>query len=755
MAAPDLEKAEAPTADKNIDKKDSSFVVDREFEQSVAGMIPQTDDPSSPALTWRVWLLGIFFCFVLTILNQLFYYRTNSFVITSYLAILLSYPIGVFLAKVVPAKEISLGPLGSFNTNPGPFSIKEHVLIGIWGSTGAAGVYGTDNLLVQRAFYNLDIGPAASILFLIGTSVLGFGISGVCRKFLIKPAHMVWPSILPQVALYGAFHITQENKSGKKHLSSLQVFFIGACAMFVYHLIGPGWISPMLSQLPLLCWIAPNGTMSQYYGSTSAGVGIFSLTLDWSYITSSAMSVPYWSAVNLFVSYVFFQWLLVPLSFGNDWFSPVLGLVLNDSHMTNKDGKPIGAAQLVGDNHKIMLDVYEANKPLYITPYFAWSYFGSMAQFTASISHTVTFFGADIVKSFKASRQGHEEDDIHNQLMKAYPEVPDSWYYGCVISNVSPSFVTAIMTIVVCHVSGIGMAWWATLLSMAVSIIGTIPIAIVLASTGNGTPRLIAEFVYGLILPGDPVVMMAFKCLGVTVSSQCLTLLSDLKTGHYLKVPPRAIFTVQIVSQLLAVFICYYTQVFWFNNPEHIEWLKVNGKGIEGDGHNWGATNTNIYYSASLIWGAIGPIRFFFESVYSGLIIGGLIVGLVLPPLLKAGSYLTDKIPWHLVQAPILFQVGSPGAYQSAVLTSFLVSTFFQFFMYRYHRGWWTRYNYVLATALDVGVAIAVLLVNAALTSVELPNWLLNPDEDTLGPLLDTCHPPEDQSRWQLSFEDS
>ncbi|KAJ3348153.1 hypothetical protein GGF32_006378 [Allomyces javanicus] len=502
MAATDPEKGAVAPSDKKIDKEESSFVVDLEFEQNVAGMIPQTDNPDAPAMTWRVWVIGIFFCFVLAVLNQ---------------------PMGVFLAKVVPAKEISLGPLGSFNTNPGPFSVKEHVLISIWGSTGAAGVYATDNLLVQRAFYNLEIGQAASILFLLGTSMVGFGISGVCRKFLVWPAHMVWPSILP----------------------------------FVYHLVGPGWLSPLLSQLPLLCWIAPNGTMAQYYGSTSAGVGILSFTLDWSYIGSGSMSMPYWLAVNVFISYIVFQWLIIPVSFASDWFSPVLGLPLNDSHMTNKDGKPIGASKLVDDKHKIKLDVYEANKPLYITPYF-----GSMAQFTSSISHTITFFGADIVKSFKLSREGHKEDDIHNRLMKAYSEVPDTWYYVCF-------GLTAIVTIIVCQVSGIGMAWWATLLAMCVSLVGTVPIAIVLATTGVGLGmNVIAEFIYSLILPGDPVVMMAFKCLGVTVSSQCLGLLGDLKLGHYLKVPPRAVFTVQIVSQFLAVFFVLYTQMLWFDNPE-------------------------------------------------------------------------------------------------------------------------------------------------------------------------------------------
>ncbi|KNE72008.1 OPT family small oligopeptide transporter [Allomyces macrogynus ATCC 38327] len=753
-AAIDAEKAMAPTDDKKINSKEgSSFVVDAEFEASISGMIPQKDDPSTPSLTWRVWFLGLMFCCILSAANQMFYYRTNSFIISAYVAVLLSYPLGVALARVVPRVHVPCGPLGSFNLNPGPFSVKEHVLIGIFGSTGAAGIYGTDNLAVQKEFYNLDIGPAWSILFLIATSVLGFGISGVSRKFLIRPSHMVWPSVLPSVALYGAFHglnraeQKETAEGGKKGLSTLQFFFIAASCMFVYHLVGPGWISPLLSQLPLLCWIAPKGSMAQYYGSTAGGVGILSFTLDWSYITSTAMSMPYWSACNLFVSYVIFQWILSPIAFSGNWWSDVLGIPLNNTKLTDKNGKKTSADALVDPHtHEIIQSLYEDKKPLYISPFFAWSYFGSMASFTSALSHTITFFGPDILRSFRTIRQGDDEDDIHNRLMKAYPEVPDSWYYGFFC-------LTAILAIIVCHFSGIGMAWWATLLSMAVSIIGTIPIAIVLATSGVSLyMNVIAEFVYGLILPGNPVVMMAFKCLGVTVSTQCLTLLSDLKLGHYLKIPPRHVFYVQISSQFVAVIVSYLTMVGWFNNPDHVQWLKVNGKGVEGVGKNWGATNTNVYYSASLIWGAIGPIRFFFESVYSSLIITGLLLGLALPPILKLGSMVTDKIPWHLIQSPLLFQVGSPGIYQSAVLTSFGVSTLFQFYMYRYRRGWWTKYNYVLATALDVGVAIAALVVSWFLAEVELPYWLLNPDPDTAGPFGDTCEPPEDQDRWMKSF---
>ena len=55
-------------------------------------------------------------------------------------AVLLSYPMGIFMAKTLPR--------GFFN--PGPFSVKEHVLIYIIANAGAGLAYGVDNVVVQK-----------------------------------------------------------------------------------------------------------------------------------------------------------------------------------------------------------------------------------------------------------------------------------------------------------------------------------------------------------------------------------------------------------------------------------------------------------------------------------------------------------------------------------------------------------------------------------------------------------------------------
>ena len=61
-------------------------------------------------------------------LNMLFSMRAPSIVITSLVAQLVAYPIGVGWSKVFPNKEFHI--LGvRFNLNPGPFNMKEHTVI--------------------------------------------------------------------------------------------------------------------------------------------------------------------------------------------------------------------------------------------------------------------------------------------------------------------------------------------------------------------------------------------------------------------------------------------------------------------------------------------------------------------------------------------------------------------------------------------------------------------------------------------------
>ena len=42
--------------------------------------------------------------------------------------------------------------------------------------------------------------------WVIASQMIGFGLSGLFRDFLVHPPSMIWPHVLPEVALYNSFH---------------------------------------------------------------------------------------------------------------------------------------------------------------------------------------------------------------------------------------------------------------------------------------------------------------------------------------------------------------------------------------------------------------------------------------------------------------------------------------------------------------------------------------------------------------------
>ncbi|KAJ3062350.1 hypothetical protein HDU98_001777, partial [Podochytrium sp. JEL0797] len=105
-------------------------------------IVPQTDDPNMPCFTWRVIFIGTLWNVLLSFVGTVLSFRTNAFSIPTSIAVILSYPMGRFLAAAIPKSA------GEF-WNPGPFSMKEHVLIYVIANTGAGTPYGLDNVIAQ------------------------------------------------------------------------------------------------------------------------------------------------------------------------------------------------------------------------------------------------------------------------------------------------------------------------------------------------------------------------------------------------------------------------------------------------------------------------------------------------------------------------------------------------------------------------------------------------------------------------------
>jgi hypothetical protein len=54
----------------------------------------------------------------------------------------------------------------------------------------------------------------------------------------------------------------------------------------------------------------------------------------------------------------------------------------------------------------------------------------------------------------------------------------------------------------------------------------------------------------GLIRPGYPIANVCFKVYGYMSMSQAVAFLSDFKLGHYMKIPPKSMFVVQVKEPL-------------------------------------------------------------------------------------------------------------------------------------------------------------------------------------------------------------
>jgi OPT family oligopeptide transporter len=170
-------------------------------------------------------ILGTLWCILLGIANAILSFRTNTFSIDSVMASLLSFPLGKCMAYLLPAVDVGMGRF-KFSLNPGPFSIKEHVLISIIASAGAAGAYGIDNVIVQRMdmfIGNKSITILESLAWVFATQFIGYGIAGISRRFLIKPKAMLWPGILSQAALFVTLH-NNEEPSGRWTMSRFRFF---------------------------------------------------------------------------------------------------------------------------------------------------------------------------------------------------------------------------------------------------------------------------------------------------------------------------------------------------------------------------------------------------------------------------------------------------------------------------------------------------------------------------------------------------
>ncbi|KAG8969004.1 hypothetical protein FRC03_004971 [Tulasnella sp. 419] len=693
-----------PSSRGNHQAHDRTYIDEEEDSPfpEVRASVSNTDDPEMPALTFRMWAMGLPLCLISSCANTFFIFRYPAPFIAPLILLLIAYPLGKFLAYTLPLttwtipKRIPFIGGYEFSLNPGPFNIKEHGLIYIMANASITPAYGLNVIVVSEKYYGFHLGLGFSFAFILATQLTGFGLAGMCRRFLVWPASLIWPANLVACTLLNTLHAEDDqNESGG--MTRYRFFIITMiCAFFWYFF--PGFLFQGLSLFSFVCWIRPNNVVVNQLFGVMTGLGMSVLTFDWAQICyiGSPLMIPWWAQVHIFIGFVLFYWILVPIIYyTNIWNSSYLPISANVPF--DRFGQLYNVSLIINEDMSFNATKYEQYSELYLSSTYAMTYLLAFMLSTALLVHTVLYHGQALLKGLKKMRV--EDDDIHAKLMRNYPEVPDWWYLLFFVTF----FCVAIVAIQVRHTD---TPVWALFLAVLLPIVYVIPSSYIYAMTGQPVGiNLIAEFIPGVLLPGKPIANMIFKCYSVQTMQVALNFIQDLKLGHYIKIPPRGTFMAQAIAGLIASIGQVGTKSWMFANIPDIC--------TPNEAHRLSCPQNEVYFTASVVWGLIGPLRQFGKGSVYYFQLWGLLIGVFLPiPFwIWQRKYPRSWIKYMnipvLLNGPTYIPPATGINYSSWFATGFV----FQYIVRTKNFRWWSKFNYILSAGLDAGSILSILFI--------------------------------------------
>ncbi|KAJ9649732.1 hypothetical protein H2199_000511 [Coniosporium tulheliwenetii] len=616
----------------------------------------------------------------------------------------------------------------------GHWNEKEHCCVYIASNVSFGFAFATDVIVEQTKFYHQETSVIYQVLLTLSTQILGYAIAGMTRRFLVRPSGMIWPGTLISTSMFTTLHNDENHPANSWRISRSKFFLYVFCGSFAFYFI-PGLLMPALSYFNVITWFAPKNVIIANLFGTSSGLGLFPVTFDWSQIAyiGSPLVVPFWAAMNIVSGLVVIMFIVAPiLYYSNVLYSSYMPIL--SSAVFDNTGKPYDVSKILTPDFLFDEEAYHKYSRVFMPMTYVLSYALQFAALAALITHTACWHGRDIVKQWRrsldeirsedkamyrrlssgdtsepmpnlrrmssissASAPGLDNlmsaEDVHNRLMRRYEDVPVSWY---LLTGVS---MTAVGMFVVEYYP-IHLPWYGLLLSLGICTLLFIPIGIVMAITNQQSSLyLICQLICGVVFPGRPVANMVFVTYGYITSTQGLKFSSDLKLGHYMKIPPRILFKLQ----LLATTVSSLTQIGVLN------WMLTHIRGICTPP----LSTASRAPSRAILWGVVGPARFFGPGALYRPLVWAFLVGAIAPVGVWMLGRRHRKSFWRNVNLPVLF--GSLSWIPPATGLNFsvwaLVCWFFNCFVQRRYRAWWGKYTMTTSAGLDSSVAVGVVVV--------------------------------------------
>ncbi|KAI0334676.1 OPT oligopeptide transporter [Cubamyces sp. BRFM 1775] len=688
-------------------------------------LVSLEDDPTLPIYTFRTWFLGLGLSCFAAVLGELFYFRPQTVQVSGLFLQVFAFILGRGLETIIPGPNNPR--LRSADNwfwrfmNPGVFNIKEHVAISIMSTTASDQAIAISVFAAQELYYNVSINAGIAIFTLIASQLIGYGLTGIARSYLVYPTWAVYPFLMPQVQLFDAMHRGKGIFLQRKR----RIFFWAVLvAIFVWEWF-PEYIAPTLTGISIICLAdRKSAWVTRIFGGAAGneGLGLFALSLDWNYVGSGGQAIgslftPLSTQLSLYAGVI-----VCVISFclcyaHNIWHAqnfPFLSQLLFSENGTEYNQLAILNDDFTLNNTKLEqngLPYYAASQTLYQVS--RTMYIG------AAVTHFFIWHFKDVWEVVRNLRT-YECDDVHYQKMKVYKEVP-LWWFGAIF------IVTFALGLGLCYAADSGLPWWGFIVALIFTTV-FIPILGSLYATVGYQPSLqfLIQMVGGAMIPGRPVANMYFTLYGYQTYQLTLNLLRDLKLGQYTKLPPRVTFVMQTVGGVIGGVLNYIIMQSVINGNRPIL-LAVQGT------NTWSGQQVQTYNSNAITWGALAKPLYSPGARY-GFIPWMLIAGLGVPIPFWLLHRKWPRAGFNYVFTPVVVaELGflSVGI-NSSWMTSLAIAVFSQWYLRKYRPRWFRKYNFLLSAALDGGTQIMVFVYSFAVggasgKAIDFPNWALNP----------------------------
>lgn len=682
--------------------------------KDVSAYLISDRDDGDACFTFRSVTLGFLGSAFQASLSQIYNFKPTSVGISGTFLAIIIFLIGNAWAFLLPTRKGMVSRFGENRIpawllstvhfiNPGHFGLKEHAIAAITASSASNGAQSTDVLGTQKLFFtDIPVTGTTAALGVISIGLFGYGLAGIMRPILVYPSEMVYWGSLPMVDLFQAFH-WEKSFSTKR----VKAFWYSLLGMSLYEAI-PAYMFPTLNSISIPCFASMHApvrmqqTLTNIFGGAlgNEGMGLLSLSFDWQYITSAAVSYPLIMQANMWVGILICYAAMVIIYYQNFWNSKALPFMSTNLYTANGSDYNQTAVFVNGILDKPELDAY--GYP-YVTGAYAWSLLTNNAAIGGLVAHVILFYGKQVLKGIRESKD-QSIPDRHYQATRKYPDAPAWWYY--ILLGVS--FIFGLIVVITQHTT---LPVWGYIIALLVGTVVAPFSGVLYAILGTGiSTGPLTKMIAGALIPGRPLANLYFFGWSHSTIAQAINLSNDLKLGQYLKIPPRAMFITQVLGTVFGAFLNYAVASSIIKSKFDLL-LSTTGSYV------WSGAYYQQLNASAVTWSMVkymyGPGTSYFivpmaTLVGMAIVIAHWVFSRFVP---KIGSFDVRDLNLPII---MLYSAYVTVGQNSPVTTYVIVGFISQAIVRTRYPGWFKKFNYVIGAGLDGGSLFVIFILSFA-----------------------------------------